>query len=393
MKKFILFLFLLFQANFIANAATPPAPQPSPELANFFDQWLKKDPQTINEALDVLPEKYFQNFALMKNSRSIQQASPENPRVFLYGHTGETIISFNNDPKHSGFNRFEIADFDPITKTINFYEVHFKKEVKKKGPESLSADEIYKETTNLRISKPNPFMCMGCHEESLKVGKVEHPLVKYIWDDYNNWPGAYGEKDDRLQNVYPPPQDEEAQFLKFKTTAQADKNSRYHHLIFKGSHAQGPYLNPNGKRELLFMPNSLFGTLMAINYGRAVSALILDKVDHQQVKTWLCERTSKPYEYSESLRMMSNFKLWNIGISSVITNSSSLDEYINGHFIYKLWNLDQSWVQHQVYNSFYNLPLEQEKFLIETGLMFLGKENNDFHAENYQRFRLQICKQ
>lgn len=37
--------------------------------------------------------------------------------------------------------------------------------------------------------------------------------------------------------------------------------------------------------------------------------------------------------------------------------------------------------------------LEQEKFLIETGLLFLGEENNISPGNNYERFRMRTCKQ
>lgn len=397
MIQFILFtlLSLGIRANSTpATLSSAQEPQPSPELNSFFTKWLAQNPQTLKEALTHIPEPYWKNFALMKDSRSIQQSSPENPRVFLYGKTAETIISFNGDPKHRGFNRLEIADFDPNTKTINFYEVQFKNESKKKDS-SLSVDEIWQETSNLKISKANPNKCMGCHEVTYRMGRNEISYGRYIWDSYNKWTGAYGEFDDKLtQSTDPNYESEEVKFFKFKQVAQADKNSRYHQLIFEGTHPQAPYLDPTSDeaRAFKYMPNSKLGTLLAIHHSRMVANVLVKQTlkDNRddELKKWICKNASAPHGFPESLSFMSSDP-WLSGNLDFL-DKRDLKDMIKLHTAYQFWNLNSSWKNFEV-ADFYQLLPEQNRFIAETGLLYQKVGDFNWLYENQNRFKNTYC--
>ena len=394
-----LILFSVLSLSSIAQNQ-PSQPQPSPELKKFFDQWLSQNPKTLNEALTKIPEPYWKNFALMKDSRSIQSSSAENPRVLLYGNTAETVISYNGDPKHSGYNRLEIADFDPQTKTINFYEVDFKKETKKKKEfRPLTPDEIWQQTSNLRISKANPEKCMGCHQVTFSMGRQEIHYSKYVWDEYKKWPGAYGEHDDALtRSTDPNYRSEEVQFLEFKKKAQSDKTSRYHHLIFEGEHPQSPYLESiDEKRLFKYMPNSRLGILLAINHSRMVADVLtkyaLENNKIEQLKEWICKDGSSVFGFPGNLSLMSTTP-WQTGVLSVFgtsVNDNYLGELIKTHTAYRLWNLDSTWINTEI-ASFYKTNESQEKFITEVGLIYFGNEHVNWTSQNKNRLINTYCQ-
>lgn len=167
MKTFkILLLALFISAN--AQAAVTSID----EVMNVVDQ---KNISTMEQLLPELPEDLRANFTLVHQSKSLQAASMQKPRVIMYGKDGEFIAAFNGDANANGFNKLEMIQYNKTEKRFDFFELAF----------PIARDSTGKAVRPQR----NPALCLTCH------GTNPHP----IWNSYNNWPGAYGAFDDFLE--------------------------------------------------------------------------------------------------------------------------------------------------------------------------------------------------
>ena len=66
----------------------------------------------IEQVLPLLPERMLARYVLMEESGSLQGATPDNPRVILYGNTScrfdaNLLVTFNGDPKERGYAYLE----------------------------------------------------------------------------------------------------------------------------------------------------------------------------------------------------------------------------------------------------------------------------------------------
>jgi hypothetical protein len=143
--------------------------QPSGSGAGLtFDQVetliQQQNPKSIEETLALFPKAAFDQYALVYSSRSLQGATPPNPRAIVFDKKSGLTFAFNGDSKEDGFNTLEFMQFDQNTKKFEFHEVTFS------GGKAA-------------ISKPDT--CLKCH------GDNPHP----IWDSYFLWPGVYGSED------------------------------------------------------------------------------------------------------------------------------------------------------------------------------------------------------
>lgn len=129
---------------------------------------------TIEALLPQLPESMLSNYVLVYSSRSLQEASPQNPRAVLFGSDASFIMSFNGDFKQKGFDRIEMVQFREETKTFEFREIQF--------------------TENRTVvSAKNPVQCLGCHGQNPRPN----------WDGYFLWPGVFGSEDDHVYRTNP----------------------------------------------------------------------------------------------------------------------------------------------------------------------------------------------
>ena len=127
----------------------------------------KNNIQSIDALLPLLPESYRRGYALVYKSRSLQDASPENPRAIVFGSTARLVISFNGASTQKGFNDLEVMEFDEKTAAFNLHEINF-------PPAGTSKPA--------QISQVNPNKCIACHSDPPRP----------IWDNYPEWPGVYG---------------------------------------------------------------------------------------------------------------------------------------------------------------------------------------------------------
>ncbi|HEX4923939.1 MAG TPA: hypothetical protein VFV50_07630, partial [Bdellovibrionales bacterium] len=131
----------------------------------------------LEQVLAALTPEYRSEFVLMYSSRSVQDASFQNPRVIFFGSDASFITAFNGDPMQRGYDRLEIIQFRKSQRRFEFREIVFRKG---QAPE---------------ISRPNPPKCLICHQSPARMDVDPRPN----WEPYNRWPGAY-EKLYRLAN-------------------------------------------------------------------------------------------------------------------------------------------------------------------------------------------------
>ena len=130
---------------------------------------------TIDQLLSDAPEELKSSFTLIKDSSSLQQASLESPRLILFGINAKTVLTFNGDASHKGYNTVEFAEFNESKSAIEFKEMTFPKSDSGAG--------------KVEFSDVNPEKCMTCHG----------PSPHYIWSEYAKWPNAFGSNDDVLE--------------------------------------------------------------------------------------------------------------------------------------------------------------------------------------------------
>jgi mono/diheme cytochrome c family protein len=129
-----------------------------------------QDIGSVEELIAALPAAQRSRYALVFESRSLQGASLENPRVILYGADARFIVTFNGSPAQRGFRVVETMEFDDDSKEFRLRELVF--------PErAAGVDKVV-------VSELNPQHCARCH------GAPARP----VWDTFPLWPGAYGER-------------------------------------------------------------------------------------------------------------------------------------------------------------------------------------------------------
>ncbi len=191
----------------------------------------------IEQVVESLPPEFHVNYTLMRESRSLQEASATAPRVIAYSGDGTLIIGFNGDPTHRNFQQLELIQFRKATNRFEFRAIDFPEEAGGKGAPIFSG--------------PNPGACFACHGGRLRPN----------WEQYNRWPGAYGETDDFVEK------DELKALQSF--VGKEMKTGRYRFLkTLEGSEAT-PYENKMRGR-LRFRPNF---RLAALTFAHQADAL------------------------------------------------------------------------------------------------------------------------
>lgn len=141
--------------------------------------------QSVEETLRLISEQYpasLEKYVVMYESRSLQQASPRNPRILALSGSKNMVFSFNGAQDQSGYNQLEVMDYDPEQKRFFFHEISFAS-----GGNQPA-----------RFSQPNPSKCMNCHQGSWRK-QPEQNDPRPNWEPYNTWPGAIGSLDGELR--------------------------------------------------------------------------------------------------------------------------------------------------------------------------------------------------
>ena len=150
--------------------AAPPGQAAGFNYASLQSLLSRQDIGSVEELIAALPAAQRNRYALVFESRSLQGASPENPRVILYGPDARFIVTFSGSPAQRGFRVVETMEFDDDSKEFRLRELLFPERAA--GPDKVVVSEV------------NPQRCTRCH------GAPPRP----VWDTFPLWPGAYGER-------------------------------------------------------------------------------------------------------------------------------------------------------------------------------------------------------
>jgi len=150
--------------------AAPPGQAAGFNFASLQSLLSQQDIGSVEELITALPAMQRNRYALVFESRSLQGASLESPRVILFGPDARFIVTFNGSPAQRGFRVVETMEFDEESKEFRLRELLF--------PEPAAGlDKVV-------VSEVNPQRCARCH------GAPPRP----VWDTFPLWPGAYGER-------------------------------------------------------------------------------------------------------------------------------------------------------------------------------------------------------
>lgn len=152
--------------------AAPARPAVSFDFAALRGLLETRDIGSVEALLAALPAAQRAHYALVFDSRSLQGASPENPRAILFAPDARFILTFNGSPAQRGYHVVETMEFDEVSKEFRLRELTF--------PERPDG------TDKVAVSDVNPPRCTRCH------GEPPRP----VWDSFPLWPGAYGERYD-----------------------------------------------------------------------------------------------------------------------------------------------------------------------------------------------------
>src|SRR5213076_1861879 len=129
-------------------------PAPPGQAAGFNFASLQallshQDIGSVEELIAALPAAQRNRYALVFESRSLQGATPENPRVILFGPDARIILTFNGSPAQRGFRVVETMEFDDGEKEFRLRELVF--------PDPAAG------AAQVQVSEVNPPHCARCH--------------------------------------------------------------------------------------------------------------------------------------------------------------------------------------------------------------------------------------
>ena len=177
-KGLLLTLVLAIQAH----AGYPVNPNADDQISyDSFRRAIEADTkiQSIEEALKLVPKRFYDNHVLVYRSRSLQDASFLFPRAIAFGESGKFILTFNGNERQRGFNKLEMIQFRESTNRFEFREITFQ----------LGKPPFF--------SEANPKKCLECHQSPQRTNVDPRPN----WEPYNFWPGVYGSVDEEIRPV------------------------------------------------------------------------------------------------------------------------------------------------------------------------------------------------
>jgi hypothetical protein len=217
----------------------------SPTFDQFASEIQKKNIQSVESALSLLPDELRSNFTLIYDSNGIQQATPRDPRAILFSKDGSFILSFNGDPSLAGYNTIEVLQFREVEKKFEFRDISFSE-----GKPAV-------------ISRANPKLCLQCH------GSNPAP----IWESYSLWLGAYGSEDDAFNDSLN--HIEKQNFEKFRPYWR--QSPRYSNLVLSSVASRYfPYSNGLGglydlrDEDVTFRPNLRLSLLLGRHQAQRI---------------------------------------------------------------------------------------------------------------------------
>lgn len=216
------------------------------------------------DGVDARDRAYLRYFTLFRETRSLQGATSTYPRAVAYGgEAAGLVMTFNGLASLAGYDDVELLRFvrpRPDTYAgvfFDFREVHFS------GGEHPA------------LSPSTPAKCLRCH----------YIPARPIWDDYDEWTGAYGFKDDGILDFssgkYLGTDPSEAERERYKEELAAYQkfqeialdHPRYSRLRFPLGSAVSPY-SPRHRGDNRFRTNSRLTHALANQNAQALMSLL-----------------------------------------------------------------------------------------------------------------------
>ncbi len=236
MKKTILPIFILSFAS-------------SHALAIDLDTYLKKldllSIDTIENAIQALPEDIHSNYTLLHTPHGIRGASAVEPELIAYQTDGKFVVNVGSAKQAKG-DSIEILQFNNEAKEFELYDVKF---------------PLQRDSTG-RIVRPekNPKECLVCHGSK--------PVM--LWGNYGDWEGAYGGNDphDMLSG------EEQTNFTLYQK--QNAQTAPYRYFKAAGNSSFAPY-NPAGlpNSYWTYRPNTKLGVITSHLNGQQLAQQLL----------------------------------------------------------------------------------------------------------------------
>ena len=234
-RTLYLFLGILFTA--------PPGQAGTFNFASLQSLIRDQDIGSVEELIAALPAAQRNRYALVFESRSLQDASFDSPRAIVFGPDARFIVTFNGSPAQRGFRVVETMEFDDETKEFRLRELLF--------PERGAVVD------RAVVSEVNPERCARCH------GTPPRP----VWDTFPLWPGAYGER--YRTNLSPRERAGLSVFL-----AQQATHPRYRQLLGATRLAEARTFRSSALTQYAGIPEEPPNAELAINLSRLQSQSI-----------------------------------------------------------------------------------------------------------------------
>lgn len=225
----------------------------------------------IEQVLARLPAAWLDNFTLVYESRSLQDASLAAPRVLLFGRDAKLIITFNGEPPQKLYDELELLQWRESTAEFELRSVKFS-------------------DGGVRFSEKNPEHCLSCH------GQAPRPIwgsYDYQISDREFWPGFYGSVHDAPRKVAA----ERDGYIDLR--ARAPDHPRYRYLRFVDAGSQW-YPYGEGAFQHRYRPNNRLGNLLARLNARRIAGYVQNSEFFSRhrdlVLAWLmkCPRAQQP---------------------------------------------------------------------------------------------------
>jgi hypothetical protein len=218
--------------------------QEQPYSYDEFIQHIQgKKITNLEEFVSSLPEAMKKNYVLVYESKSLQSADYQKPRVIMRSPLSEVMITFTDPGERNNKHdqNIELMFWDKKEKAFKMKEITF-------------GQGTY------QISETNPSKCISCH------GADPRPN----WEPYSTWPGVYGGDADFFvgNELVKGERKNLEKFIK--------KNSN--HPLYKNLHDLKANfkigISPKGQKEAIGLSNYKFTeSLTKLNFQRIVAQM------------------------------------------------------------------------------------------------------------------------
>ncbi len=210
--------------------------------------------QTVEALQTWLPADFQKNYTLIHTSKSLQGATELKPRILYFGDDASLIIAVSGgEPSHPNYFNVETMEFDRRTSRFELREITF-------DPKGVLPPGI---------SESNPAICVACHAQNAKPN----------WGTYPSWTGAYGSRDDFVDDLFS--QTERKAFDEFKR--KRSQYPRYSNLYLNPDSIDAPF-SEWSHQSFPLRPNFRMGVHLATYQSEQIFRLLKEKPGYKESK-------------------------------------------------------------------------------------------------------------